>query len=361
MGPLNLYATILAGGSGTRFWPKSRVAFPKQFLRLEGAGSLLQNTVTRVASIIAPDHVLVVTGAHLQAQTLTQLPTLPPTNVLSEPLGRNTTAAISWAALHLVAHDPEAVMVVLPADHVIADSAAFCLSVRQAAKAAAQHDVLMTLGVRPTYPATGYGYIKAGVPLATSTTSSAYKVAQFVEKPSAEVAAQFVTSGDYFWNCGIFVWRARTILEELRTYLPDLLDGLHGYMTAMHADASPDVLHHHYSQLHSISIDYGVLERSLRVGVLPVTWAWSDVGSWRSLAALHTPDNHGNVVVGTHVGQDSTGLVIYSPDKLVATIGVTDLVIVQTEDILLICPKDRDQEVRDLVKALEQRGRMEYL
>lgn len=361
MGTLNLYATILAGGSGTRFWPKSRTAFPKQFLCLEGTGSLLQHTVERVASVMPVDRVLVVTGTHLQRQTLAQLPTLPPANVLSEPLGRNTTAAIGWAALHLVAHDPEAIMVVLPADHVIPDSAAFCTSVQHAAAVAQQHDVLMTLGVRPTYPATGYGYIKAGTSLATSTASAAYNVAQFVEKPCADVATRFVISGHYFWNCGIFVWRARTLLEELQAYLPDLLDGLQAYMAAIHAGASPEVLHQHYSQLHSISIDYGVLERSSRVGVLPVTWAWSDVGSWRSLADLHPSDADGNVVVGTHVGRDSSGLVIYSPDKLVATVGVTDLVIVQTEDVLLICPKDRDQEVRDLVNALEQRGRTEYL
>jgi mannose-1-phosphate guanylyltransferase len=358
---MNLYATILAGGSGTRFWPKSRANFPKQFLVLQGTSSLLQNTVRRVASLIPPTHVQVVTAAHLQSQTLEQLPELPPTNVLSEPVGRNTAAAVGLAAQYLLSLDAEALMVVLPADHVIPDSTAFCTSVQQAAEAARRHDVLMTLGVQPTYPATGYGYIKVGPPLPTPGAPLAHRAARFLEKPSADVAAGLVASGAYVWNCGIFVWRAATILEEIRTYLPDLYQGLHAYCTALQAGASPEVLGQLYTQLRSISIDNGVLEHSARVGVLPVTFAWSDVGSWRSLADLQAPDHAGNVVVGQHLGQDSTGLVVYSPDKLVATVGLSDLIIVQTEDALLICPKDRDQEVRDLVQKLQQDGRTQYL
>lgn len=358
---MNLYATILAGGSGTRFWPKSRANFPKQFLVLQGTHSLLQNTVRRVASLIPPAHVQVVTAAHLQPQTLAQLPELLPASILSEPVGRNTAAAVGLAAQHLLRLDAEAMMVVLPADHVIPDSTAFCASVQQAAEAARHHDVLMTLGVQPTYPATGYGYIKVGPPLPTPGAPLAHRAAQFLEKPPADVAAGLVASGAYVWNCGIFVWRAATILEEIRAYLPDLWQGLHAYCTALQAGASAEVLGQLYTQLRSISIDNGVLEHSSRVGVLPVTWAWSDVGSWRSLADLHAPDSAGNVVVGQHLGQDSTGLVVYSPDKLVATVGLTDLIIVQTEDALLICPKDRDQEVRDLVQKLQQDGQTQYL
>jgi len=358
---MTLYAAILAGGSGTRFWPKSRANFPKQFLVLHGTHSLLQHTVQRIAEIIPPARIQVVTAAHLQAQTATQLPELPPANILSEPVGRNTAAAIGLAAKHVLSLDPEALMVVLPADHVIPDRAAFCASVQQAAEVAQQHNVLMTLGVQPTFPATGYGYIKIGPPLSTATGYRAHRVAQFIEKPPADVAERFVTSGEYVWNCGIFVWRAATIAQEIQTYLPDVWQGLDTYYTAWLAKAQAATLQQHYANLRSISIDYGVLEPSSGVGVLPVTWAWSDVGSWRSLADLHPADSHGNVVIGTHLGRDSTGLVVYSPDKLVATIGLQDLIIVQTEAALLICPKDRDQDVREIVNLLQQHRQTHYL
>ncbi|MGQ4809680.1 Mannose-1-phosphate guanylyltransferase RfbM [Candidatus Entotheonellaceae bacterium PAL068K] len=358
---MNLYAVILAGGCGTRFWPQSRTTLPKQLLTLQGEGSLLQNTVKRIASLIPSDRVLVVTAAHLQPQTLAQLPGLPPTNVLSEPVGRNTAAAVGLAAAFLVPDDPEAIMVVLPADHVIPDHAAFRTSVQQAVETVRHHDMLMTIGLRPTYPATGYGYIKVGAALANSAVPPACRAAQFIEKPPTDVATRLVASGQYYWNCGIFIWRAATILAEIRTYLPALWHGLQTYVTAIRTGANAEVLHQHYAALDNISIDYAILERSARVGVLPVTWAWSDVGSWRNLADLHPPDPHDNVVVGHHLIHDSTGLVIYSPDKLVATIGLTDLIIVQTDDTVLVCPKDRDQEVRDLVKALQQRGQTKHL
>jgi mannose-1-phosphate guanylyltransferase len=358
---MTLYATILAGGSGTRFWPKSRASFPKQFLTLQGTHSLLQHTVNRITPLIPPAHIHVVTAEHLHAQTLAQLPQLPPVNVLREPIGRNTAAAIGLAAKQLVALDAEAVMVILPADHSIADAQAFCTSLQQAAEVVQYHDVLMTLGVKPTYPATGYGYIHIGEPLPTPGVSGAYHARQFIEKPPAPTAVRFVAAGNYVWNCGIFVWRARTVLQEIHTALPALWEGLDSYWTALQTGVDQDRRHQYYLGLPSISIDHGVLEQSSRVGVLPVDWAWSDVGSWRALTDLGPADNDGNTVVGKHLGYDSTNLVIYSPDKLVATVGVHDLIIVNTDDALLICPKGRDQDVRELVKLLQQRGQTEYL
>ena len=358
---MTLYATILAGGSGTRFWPKSRLNFPKQFLTLQGTHSLLQHTVKRITSLIPPARIQVVTAEHLHAQTLAQLPELPPVNVLSEPVGRNTAAAIGLAAKQLVALDAEAVMVVLPADHSIADAQAFCTSLQQAAEVVRHHDVLMTLGVKPTYPATGYGYIHIGEPLPTPGVSGAHHARRFFEKPPAPTAARFVTAGNYVWNCGIFVWRACTVLQEMHTFLPDLWEGLNSYWMASQTSIDQERRHQYYLALPSISIDHGVLEHSSRVGVLPVDWAWSDVGSWRALTELGPADTDGNTIVGKHLGHDSTNLVVYSPDKLVATVGVHDLIIVDTEDALLICPKERDQDVRELVKLLQQRGQTEYL
>jgi mannose-1-phosphate guanylyltransferase len=303
----------------------------------------------------------VVTAAHLQVPTVSQLPEVPAANILSEPLGRNTAAAIGLAAWQLRTVDPEVMLVILPADHAIEDSAAFCESLQQAAQAAAHADVLMTLGVQPSYPATGYGYIKVGAPLAIPTAPLARQALQFIEKPPARVAEQFVASQQYLWNCGIFVWRAATIVAELTTHMPELAHKLTAYVQALQAGAAAETLAASYAQLPNVPIDIGVLEKSARVGVLPVTWAWSDVGSWRALADLHAPDQSGNIALGPHIGRDPTGVIVYSPERLVATIGVSDLIIVQTDDVLLICSKDRDQEVREIVQRLQQQGRTTYL
>lgn len=358
---MNLYATILAGGSGTRFWPISRADLPKQFLVLQGTRSLLQETLQRIAPLVPIQRTFIVTAQHQKLQTAEQLPQLPVNQILAEPSGRNTAAAVALAAWHLLSFDPEAIMAVLPADHAIPDHAAFRDTLKLAAIAAQQRDLLMTLGVKPTYPATGYGYIKVGEALDIPAAAGVHQVIQFTEKPDAQVASAMVESGSYLWNCGIFIWRAALIAREFRTYLPELWAAIEVYGTAWQAGASAEELYQRYAELPSIPIDKGVLEQSACVGVVPVSWSWSDVGSWRSLSDLHPADGDGNVVVGQHLGQGSTNLIVYSPDKLVATYGLSNLIIVQTGDIVLICDKAHDQDVKDFVTMLQQRGQTQYL
>jgi mannose-1-phosphate guanylyltransferase/mannose-6-phosphate isomerase len=347
----------MAGGSGTRFWPRSRVRAPKQLLPIVGGRSLLCETLARISPPVPRANVLVVTG-RLQARRLrAQVPGVPASAVLVEPEARNTAPAIALAALHLVRRVPDAVMAVLPADHAVGDVRAFRADLRLAFDLAADTGGLVTFGVKPTHPETGYGYIRPGEALA-GTRGRVARVAAFIEKPARERAEALLAEGGVLWNAGIFVWRAADVLDELRAHLPALVRLLEGAVRR----GTRAALRAAYQRLPAISIDTGVLERSQRVLVVEASFPWSDVGSWAAVEPFwKAGENGANSVRGRALPVDSHGCVVDSPERLVALLGVDDLEVVDTPDAVLVCRKDRAQDVRLVVDALRRRGLSRYL
>lgn len=356
----NFYAVILAGGSGTRLWPRSRSAQPKQFLDLTSSATMLQETCRRLHPLVSPDRILVVTNASHCDAVAEQLPDVPRGNILGEPEGRGSAAAIGFAAVCLQKRDPGSVMAALTADHLIARADVF-RAVLDAAARVADEGWLVTLGIRPDYPETGYGYIERGAELAISTAFETFTVARFEEKPPRQRAEEFVRSGRHSWNSGMFIWRVDRILDEIEKLLPDLRSGLARLSAAIDTGAEAATVQAVWPTLPKTTIDYGVMEKADRVAVLPVDIGWNDVGSWSSVYDVLPKDELGNAVVGEHLTTDTTGSLIYSPQRLVATIGLKDLVVVDTGDALLICPRDRAQDVKAIVSRLQREGRREYL
>ncbi len=356
-----LYGVIMAGGQGTRFWPRSRRTRPKQLLNIVGKTTMVEQTLARITPLIPPERVVVVAGTPYRKILRECLPQLPPENFLFEPVGRNTAACVGWAALWVQRRAREGIMAVLPADHLIQRETEFLHVLQTTAAVARTSGRLVTIGIQPTHPETGYGYIQRGEERLAVDDRESFRVARFIEKPPRETAEQFLADGRYLWNSGIFIWRADSILTELQHYLPQLADGLEVLKTTLGSKRQARAIADVYPGLPSISIDVGVMERAQDVWVVPGHFGWSDVGSWRALAALLPQDAQGNVVLGEQRGLDTTGCLIYSPKKLVATIGITDLVVIETEDVLLICPKARDQDVRGLVELLEREGRDDVL
>jgi mannose-1-phosphate guanylyltransferase len=356
-----LYGVIMAGGQGTRFWPRSRRIRPKQLLNIVGEKTMLEQTAARIRPLIPAERIVVVAGDAYREQIRNSLPQLPDENFLFEPVGRNTAACVAWAALWIRRRAPEAVMAVLPADHLIRDEAEFLRVLRTAAAVAQPLNRLVTIGIQPTHPETGYGYIHMSHEQLQVDGREVFRVAQFVEKPSRQKAEQFLAEGTYLWNSGMFIWRADSIWFEVCRYLPPLARHLESMTEITRADTMPAGVNEVYPKLPSVSIDVAVMERAQDVWVVPADIGWSDVGSWRALGELLAADAQGNVVIGEQRGIDTSGCFIHSPGKLVATIGLNDLVVIETDDVLLICPKVRDQDVRKLVELLEREGRQDLL
>lgn len=354
------YALIMAGGFGTRLWPLSRRDRPKQSLTLVGGRTMFEHAVDRITPLLQPEQVFVVTGAEHVASLAAQAPDLPPENFIVEPVGRGTAPAIGLGAIHLRRQDPEAIMAVLTADHFIVDAATF-RQVLTAAAQVAEYGYLVTLGIKPSFPSTGYGYIKQGESLNAVEDFPVFQAERFTEKPSLETALHMVESGEYSWNSGMFIWHVDRIMEEFQRQMPDFYVQLAEIEATLGTSGYEATLGRVWPQVVKQTIDYGVMEGAEDVAVIPVDIGWSDVGSWSNLSGLLPADEDGNTVVGLHMGIDTRDTLVFGGKRLVATIGLEGMVIVDTEDALLICPSEREQEVRAIVRRLEQEKRGEYL
>ncbi|MDP6942693.1 MAG: mannose-1-phosphate guanylyltransferase [Myxococcota bacterium] len=343
----HIWTVIMAGGVGSRFWPLSRRTRPKQLLDLFGGGSMVRRTVDRLLPLVPAERQVIVTGAVLGDAIREALPELPPANILEEPCGRNTAPAIGWAAAYIRRLDPDALLAILPADQLIVDEDAYRTTASQALEAAAQGRIV-TLGIPATRPETGYGYIRSGAPLADGVLS----VEAFKEKPDHDTALQYLADGGYYWNAGMFFAPADLMLDEMARYAPEVASGLDRLNSE-----SPETV---YPQLPSISIDYAVMERTERIAVIPGMFGWSDVGSWRTLWDFRGEDSS-TYRMGDVVEIDGDGNVLFAEGGMVAAVGVSDLVVVHTPDVTLVCPRESAQRVREIVAALKTSGREELL
>ncbi len=349
-----MYGVVLAGGSGTRFWPLSREAYPKQLLKIFGDQTLIQSTLSRIAPLIPSDRVYIVTNPQQEEQIRFQL--LSGSSgpyFITEPIGRNTAAALGLAAMTLSKTDPEGVMIVLSADHFIRNTKAFT-DILLLGKAVAEKGYLVTIGAKPTRPETAYGYIQLGTPIESST--GAFRVERFVEKPDRSYAERYITGGNFYWNTGIFIWKISILLEEIFRFMPELGERLTKIKNEIGGAAEQTVLTDIYPSLPSISIDYGVLEKSDRLAVVPAEMGWEDVGSWNALDEVMPKDNSGNIITGNVVNIGCKDSIVYANSRVVAVVGLTDIVVADTDDATLVCSKEKAQEVKKVVEVLRDRN-----
>jgi mannose-1-phosphate guanylyltransferase len=358
-----MYVAILAGGVGTRLWPRSREATPKQFSDVTGVGrTMIQVTVDRLDEMVPMTDIYVITGRRYRELVLAQLPGIPPENVIVEPSGRNTGPAIGLACAHIHRRDPDGIIALLHADHIIRDVATYRSVLRQAEQAA-QDDYLTVLGITPESPHTGYGYIKrTGEPLPTVGTLPLYRVERFLEKPDKATAEQFLADGSYYWNAGNFICRVDRMLGEFKRQLPALSAGLEKIGSSLGSSQAQEVLDEVWETLPNISIDHGVMEHAQRLAVIPLEAGWSDVGSWDALEEVLPLDSQGNCLIqGETLLVDSRGVIVSGGDRLIALVGVEDLVVVDTGDAILIGHKKRMQKIKEVVEQLRTSERSNLL
>ncbi len=372
-----MFAVIMAGGRGSRFWPRSREKMPKHLLDIQGERTIIRETVDRIRPLVPPERTLIVTGRSHAAELIRQLPEIPAENILIEPVGRNTAPCIGLAALHILKRAPEAVMLVLPSDHRIGNEAEYRRVLEAAGKTAAEGKLILTIGICPTGPETGFGYIEQGdiwghdaascpprqhdAASCPHSAGEIHRVRAIREKPDIAQAKEFLNRGGFLWNSGMFAWKASTILDSIKQFLPDLHAGLTQIGEAIGTEREEQVVGDIYAGLKGVSIDYGVMEKAEDVLVIPGDFDWSDLGSWDALLDVSGKDENGNAVRGEFIGIDAGDCLVHSPKKLVALVGVRDLLVVETDDALLICRRGRSQDVRKVVEILETKGLKEYL
>ena len=358
-----LYAVIMAGGSGTRFWPKSRRDRPKQLLKLAGDRTMIQQTVDRIAPLVPFERILIITGADQAEATREQLPELPTENIVAEPCPRDTAPCVGLAAWHVVRRSADATMIIMPADHVIAPAETFLDSIRGAVSVIEEEPgALVTFGIAPTRAETGYGYIERGERLAGREGTRVYKVLQFREKPDRESAEKFLAAGTFAWNSGIFIWKASTILKEIEAHRPGLAAALSRVGNALGTPQEASVIAHEYPNMERVPIDKAVMEKASRVFVLEVAYNWNDVGDWRALAGLLAVDDHGNALQGDVLVREVNNSILVSDDGgLLVALGVDDLIVVQSGKATLVARKDQLDKLKGLVEKLGDSGHGSYL
>ena len=358
------YAVIMAGGGGTRLWPVSRKETPKQLLPLLGKETLFQSTVSRLEKLFPHERILVVTVDEQARVMQQQVPSIPKENYLIEPAPRGTASVVALAAAGLKKRDPHAVMAIQTADHHIRNQDLFQYLLR-AAFEVAEKEYLVTLGITPTFPSTGYGYIQQGESLNGDYKYPVYEVRRFVEKPDEETAQKLLRSGDHSWNSGMFVWRADVILSEVKKQMPELYNTVDEIVSVWDAPQRNDVVQKLWYDLQSQTVDYGIMEKAEKVAVLPAGGlGWSDVGSWNSLFEVLLPDMNGNVSTNAqHLALDTHNTLVYSMDdqRLIVTIGMDDVVVVDAGDVLMVCKTDQSQKVKNVVEHLKKHNQEKYL
>lgn len=352
-------ALIMAGGRGERFWPKSRKSLPKQFLSLTDDGkTMIQLTVERILPLVALEDIFIVTNAAYKPLVRAQLPELPERNILCEPAGRNTAPCIGLGAAHIRKKYGDATMIVLPSDHLIKYNAIFLNTLRSACDVAESADCLVTIGITPSYPETGYGYIKFDP---HSVLRSAFRVERFVEKPDLVTAKSYLASEQYLWNSGMFIWRASTIMKALEDFAPDICAGLTEIADAIGTAGESSVLESRFSAFRSVSIDYAVMEKAENIYILTGSFGWDDVGSWLAVERIKKTNEFGNVVDGTVVSVDTENCIIQGGDKLIATVGLENIIIIDSPDALLVCEKNHAGDIKKVLENLKICNYSQYL